>query len=932
MKSFLKKFRKFSSLQKKNLQKLFTKIENKEMKNGHGCNIDTNRSVEIGGRTCNELNVKGSPFEVVNGSLNSFGNLNESQLKKTHRTICGGTNASCTIFVHRKVDEERKHAVNEFNHEGLRLASVMTVNGVVLKKTTQAFGNAISRFVKIKSKSFDGQICGVSMRNQNMAEEMQHPSFDCSHHIKIIHNGSCGSESPSDHDVGQIVVKDDNDNVAMNCKCLKHEINQDAKTFGDPFHQPEKCKRENSCMFNAIVNSCEKSFEKFGHKNLTHDALCDIVGKKEKKKDDAITLAEIKKFFEKHKLGPTVCDNVHNLVDEFAPEKHNEHISPRNFGVVVHDNHACLLNHQIKELEQKKKEVEHVECTLQAHDKCKFGSMDEEKSNCFKFIENLNDIASHIETVNDEWIKCFHCGDVRELLIEMIDVHKCEPRMFFQHNRTLSLSFRIGNKPCVVSHPDCDNVNDIITCDVNENDCENFVKADDDFHQKIVKKEHMSIFNDEASRMNEAHPEGPAVGRPSDDAVGNGIDVNKCHTWASKSISRIPIFHHFDDHVEHDDHSVEDLAMCVAMSSDGVEAHNVLSPERCNRACGFELKQTNESGHDALHCIGPSNVAAVEFSKAVDELCETELGTINADKFTRDKITGQLEKKCNHESVCEICKNLNEANHHKKSFGGEIDPISDDPFSLVRTTEKLARETFKPIKDVTHDLVSIEMFDSCDKCSSAGLHPMAVETDCVIVRDEVDEIEPHFDFDKDIGGVKLEEKTKVMDQHFIPLENEVVEPETIDIDKIDIVNEWNAEEITNAFDKHDGTLVNASLPGSGKSCSVKKCKGKKILFVAPFNESCQNVRESGHDAITCHGSFSLDIHNNECEHMRKFDISPCDVMCFDEVYMCSLHQLSKIKLFVDKHVDKKFIATGDLAQLDPIENECLFNNIKDLDV
>lgn len=35
---------------------------------------------------------------------------------------------------------------------------------------------------------------------------------------------------------------------------------------------------------------------------------------------------------------------------------------------------------------------------------------------------------------------------------------------------------------------------------------------------------------------------------------------------------------------------------------------------------------------------------------------------------------------------------------------------------------------------------------------------------------------------------------------------------------------------------------------------------------------------------------------------------------------------------MDKHIDKKIIATGDLAQLDPIENEYLFNNIKDLDV
>lgn len=66
-----------------------------------------------------------------------------------------------------------------------------------------------------------------------------------------------------------------------------------------------------------------------------------------------------------------------------------------------------------------------------------------------------------------------------------------------------------------------------------------------------------------------------------------------------------------------------------------------------------------------------------------------------------------------------------------------------------------------------------------------------------------------------------------MGQYFIPEENELVEPKKLNINKIDIKNEWNAEEITNAFDKYDRILVNALLPGSGKSYSVKKYKGKK---------------------------------------------------------------------------------------------------------
>mmetsp|Transcript_9298 Transcript_9298/g.18084 ORF Transcript_9298/g.18084 Transcript_9298/m.18084 type:complete len:80 (-) Transcript_9298:43-282(-) len=74
----------------------------------------------------------------------------------------------------------------------------------------------------------------------------------------------------------------------------------------------------------------------------------------------------------------------------------------------------------------------------------------------------------------------------------------------------------------------------------------------------------------------QAHPKHAAVGRMSDDTVGNGIDINKCYSWALKSISQVPVFHYFDNYLKHDNHSIEDLTIYVVMSLDGGEAHNIL--------------------------------------------------------------------------------------------------------------------------------------------------------------------------------------------------------------------------------------------------------------------------------------------------------------------------------------------------------------------
>ena len=57
--------------------------------------------------------------------------------------------------------------------------------------------------------------------------------------------------------------------------------------------------------------------------------------------------------------------------------------------------------------------------------------------------------------------------------------------------------------------------------------------------------------------------------------------------------------------------------------------------------------------------------------------------------------------------------------------------------------------------------------------------------------------------------------------------------------------------------------------------------------------------------------------NNE-ESLTKVDSSQFDVIVFDEIYFVDIYKLSKIKNFVDNNQDKIIIATGDTAQLEPI--------------
>ena len=931
MKSFIRKVRYFTSVQKGNLKKLFKKIENKEIKEGYAYNIISNRLVKKSGRTYKKLNKSNPAFFTVNKNLNSLLNMNNTGLKKIQNTIFGGSNTSYTIMLYRMVDNPRKHAINEFDHKGLRLATVSTINGVVLKKTTARFRSKLDEFINLDSKTFDKFIYPILMKNNTMLEEMNRPTWDYNDYIKIIYNGSYDEKKLTNYEVSQIQLKDNTTNKAISYKYLKYDINQDAKTFGELFNQKKLHDRSNSCMLNEIMNTYEKYFEKSRYKNLTYNALCNLVGKKERKKDNVVKIDEIKTFFKKYKLGLIVYDSMYNIVYNYKPEKYNTNIKPKNMRILVHNNHCYLLNNNIKELEHKNKEVEYIKSKLSVGSKYKFRSIDENKTHTFKFINNLNDIVEHIKTTKDKMIKYFYRGDLRELLITMMKIHRYEPRVFFQHNRVLSLEFRIADKLCVISHPDYDNMDDIMTYDVNENNYMKFKKADDDFYSKIVKKEHMSMFNDDALKINEEYPKCASVFKTDDLLSGNGIDINKCYSWAMRSIKQIPIFNYFDNYLKYDNHIIEDYNMYVIQSYDTSPESIILAPKKYNRIYGFKLKQMKKDDYEILYYIRPSNIANVDFNKAVDDLYNTDLNNINVNKYICNKITGMLEKKYNHKSVSKLYTNIDEANHYKNLYGGEINAISDDLYLLVRDTKKLVRETFRPIKDMIYDMVSIKMYNLYNKCVAKGLKPVCVKTDCIIVDNSIEEIKKYFNFDNMIGGFKLEKNSKVKGYYPIQVENELLELHKTNINNISITNEWNTEEITNVFDKYDRILINATLPGSGKSHSVKNYKNKKILFVAPFNKLCQSIRDDGHDAITFHKLLGLNVMNNECEFIKKYNTQSYDVICFDEIYMYSLNQLTRIKLFMNARKDKKFIATGDLCQLDPIQNEYLFNNIKNID-
>src|SRR5690606_16783141 len=87
------------------------------------------------------------------------------------------------------------------------------------------------------------------------------------------------------------------------------------------------------------------------------------------------------------------------------------------------------------------------------------------------------------------------------------------------------------------------------------------------------------------------------------------------------------------------------------------------------------------------------------------------------------------------------------------------------------------------------------------------------------------------------------------------------------------------------------------------------------------------LRKSGYNAITLNMLLGIYADGKEYTKGTRYNVSPYDIICFDEVMLYSPGELKKIDYFIKSHPDKKFFGTGDLDQLQPFN---VPNNVKDV--
>ena len=229
---------------------------------------------------------------------------------------------------------------------------------------------------------------------------------------------------------------------------------------------------------------------------------------------------------------------------------------------------------------------------------------------------------------------------------------------------------------------------------------------------------------------------------------------------------------------------------------------------------------------------------------------------------------------------------------------------------------------YRYIKEMLLQYHNFAMYDAYRKLkieNNIDIH--AVKTDALhINKTDMKKVEKLLDFHNGIGGWRFEHKrARCPDGKYMYKHNEVPNIPIYKNEQLMVKNEWNTKEICEQIiDNGGNVIIKGKVPGTGKSYIAEYFAklGRNVCFVVPTNRLLQE-KTGNLEATTYNKFFSIAVDSDE--KLAPYDHSFFDVICFDEVLMANRFILNKVRLFCLKHPEKIIIGTGDVNQLQSVE-------------
>jgi len=759
-------------------------------------------------------------------------------------------------------------------------------------------------------------------------------------------------------------LKEDSTNLTINNKYIKYIANLEAKSFKDllvlEYNNYLKTNfRPNSCVLTVLINkfydrfNTIKSDGKRAYKELTYEYLAELLEIDLKPSDNSCDLQTvIDKFINRFKFAGLFVYNCYmQLLYKSVPETNN----PIILKVMMKDNHIYQLNDNLKSLEQRVNYEDDERDSLKVNNKyhikdTKPKTEEEIIKNKEIFIESQEDIIINITKemkLNDklESLKIITMCDLTSLLFEILS-SGYTPNISYS-NRLNKITLLI--KKTVINIIRANQSADYGLCVEfsNLDEYKSYTKANEIFNSSIIKKEYLSDIHPQVSEIDEQYKISPLTGTFIESkSVLKGVDENRAYTQCLMSIDEIPIFNYFDVYKTYDSHPIENLTYYLVEVLEDNKRASIIFNGKYSRVYGFVLKQIDIK-YKILYYRRPLKTEEVNFKSVVDELYNTPIQD-NYKKSIANITIGLLEKKQNKAELTKIFKNQNEAQEYSIKYNGVLYTIENetneafeevnDEFGegivlkpilseikkeqiyivILNKKEKLING-FTPIKDMVYllqRLKTLKNFDKLSKHPNIKIH--GIKTDSILYSGSDSVIKQEFNIKSGIGNYKLEKNKYLVDKMIQLEENELIKINTYENVKPNFFkNERDIKETNKYIQENNNILVIGDYAGVGKSTLCKNFD-KESLFVCPYNKLCQVLRTEGYKSITYSKMFGLYGDDQEKVNTKGYNLEGIETIVFDEIFLYEPKRLKRIAELMKRYPNKKFLATGDNNQRDPI--------------
>lgn len=711
--------------------------------------------------------------------------------------------------------------------------------------------------------------------------------------------------------------------------------------------------RKESCLLNCIINEIKHSMGKKVMRYFEDPALMYEIatGRKVNEGDPMpLTLKEAQPLFERFNFSCRAVDIKGRLVYRYDDKKTIENKkSGRVVRLVVHDRHCTRVDPKlIKSFDNKYCNVEATPI-VNVSNEIRIGS-------CFKPLKKRRPALAFVKTVKDvkqaminydgdEKRISLICEDAEELAILLMKRKIIPSDIFCRNGIASGFTIKFDGKFAGISQfiPCDEQLPPSITNLIQYNTMNDYMTL---LQGTICKSSTKSSYSDGALKALQGFYRSPLCGaiHPDhiepieDEADYVAFDISKCYCHHFMNMEYMPVFSKFDEFRPiPENHEIEKYSKYMINVK---YTDSVLMNKDYDIVYGMTIMETHKGRCELLGFMRPHKLEPLggKHKAVIQKLYADENLAESQKKFIVNSIIGISGKRYNRKQVAEI-SNAEVIGQYYRSFG--------ESYLNVKKNEMELTEGYTPINELVLEANRIMIHKMCQALGNKGACPMAIRTDCVYVyADQKDEgiealKEAGFNFATfkntfdDIGTIRIETKqgfslpkkclwTKEINISKLPQVKACPEAENITM-KTETYKSIDPAEYDEELHNCPSYMIYATVPGAGKTESIRlyleRHPEKKGLVITSWNRlRCELMKKMPCSVITFAKLFGErpDKGEEDDHFATSYDVSGIHHIHFDEIFLFSIKQFEKVKLFMASHPNITYSGCGDSFQLPAI--------------